>query len=294
MSERNKSVKEYKGSCYIAVVGSELENGECRDSAQNIIKRKSDSGPHYIRATKGYEARQMHLNNWYEKTKHPFILFLDSDMLFPPHTLDRLRANKKPFVSGFYMRRTIRPVYPVWFERGTAGIMPQKPMTALLETDKIYPIGASGWGCLLLHRDVVKAMKRVLKGEPEIIEDDMDLYPYDIRKLLKARQIVMESLSGKPVGEDKAKFALETFVNEIRPLRGLKDSVGSDIRFPFYAQLAGFELMGDTGVCCEHMTNYPVSINDWLGQAAGAVRDISLAINREDRQERGRIRKATA
>ena len=32
------------------------------------------------------------LNNWYENTKHPFILFLDRDMVFPVHTLERLRA----------------------------------------------------------------------------------------------------------------------------------------------------------------------------------------------------------
>ena len=284
----------YTGSCYIGVVGSENEPGICRDSIEAITRKKTDTRPQYIRATKGYEARQMHLNNWYEKTKHPFMLLLDHDMHFPPHTLERLRANKKPFVSGFYMRRIIRPVYPVWFERGEPGVMPQKPMVALPELGKIYPIGASGWGCILIHRDVVTAVRKMLKGEPEIIEDDMDLYPYDLPKLLKARKIVIDSLSGKPVGEDKAKFALETFVNEIRPLRGVKDAVGSDIRFPFYAQLAGFPLFGDTGVLCEHLTPYPVSIHDWLGQPAAGVRDVSLAIAEEDRKERARLRKAIA
>lgn len=260
-------MKEYKGSCYIAVVGSESEFGPCRDSVEAIERKPKDERPQYIRATKGYEARQMHINNWYYKTKHPFILMLDGDMIFPSNTLKRLRAHKRPFVSGFYMRRTIRPVAPVWFEQGKAGEMPMRPMMAVLEKDKTYPIGASGWGCILIHRDVITDMKPILKGEPEVIEDDMDVYPYDLREVLAGRE-------------------------QLRPLRGMKDAVGSDIRFPFYARLAGYELMGDTGVLCQHITNYPVSIDDWLSQPAYVVRDMSLAINQEQIQEKDRIRKA--
>lgn len=259
--------KQYTGSVYIAVVGSENEPGICRDSIENIARRAKDTRPQFIRATKGYEARQMHLNKWYNETKHPFIFFLDHDMLFPPFALERLRAHKKPYVSGFYMRRTIRPVYPVWFEQGQPGVMPMRPLTAVLERDKTYPIGASGWGCMLIHRDVIAAMKPILKGEPEIIEDDMDVYPYDMKEVIAGRE-------------------------KIQPLRGVKDTVGSDIRFPFYARLAGFDLMGDTGVCCEHVTNYPISIDDWLNMPAYGMRDISLAVNEEDRRERERLGKA--
>lgn len=284
---------EYKGSCYIGVVGSENEYGPCRDTIEHITRRAKDEGPFFMRATKGYEARQAHLNNWYNNTKHPFMLLLDHDMMFPVDTLEKLRAHKLPFVSGFYMRRTIRPVAPVWFERGETGVMPMKPMLAALEKDKLYPIGASGWGCILIHRDVITATRPLLKGEGEIIEDDMDILPYNLPKLIKARKIIVDSLSGVPVGEKKAKFALETFINEIRPLRGVKDVVGSDIRFPFFAQMAGFPLWGDTGVLCEHVTSYPVSINDWLNQPVWALRDMSLFIQEDSRRETDRLRKAT-
>jgi hypothetical protein len=284
---------DYKGSCYIAVVGNEYEYGPCRDSVENIIRHSKDTPPQYIRATKGYEARQMHLNNWYEKTKHPFILFLDADMLFPVDALERLRRHKKPYVTGFYMRRTIRPVAPVWFEQNKPGVMPFRPMTAILEKNKTYPVGASGWGCVLIHRDVITAMKKILKGEPEIIEDDMDIYPYNTKKLFTALQVVRDGLSGKKINPKTAQKSLITIVNELQPLRGMKDTVGSDIRFPFYAMLAGFPLMGDTGVACDHMANYPVSVNDWLNQPAWSVRDLSLAINDENRKEQERIRKAT-
>lgn len=287
--------KKYTGSCYIGVVGSENEYGPCRDSIEAIVKTSKDSGPHFNRATKGYEARQAHLNKWYYGTKHPFLLLLDHDMIFPPDALSRLRAHGLPLVTGFYMRRTIRPTVPVWFEQGQIGEMPMKPLTAVLERNKTYPIGASGWGCMLVHRDVITATKKYLKGETEIAEDDMDIFPYDFAKVMKARQMVIEASQGKKLDEKKMQFILETFVNEIRPLRGIKDEiVGSDIRFPFFARLAGFELIGDTGVECYHMTPYPVSLDDWLNQPAYNIRDISLSINDEDRKEREKIRQATS
>lgn len=286
--------KKYYGSCYIAVVGSENEPGACRDSIQAIIKQKRDAGPFFNRGTKGYESRQAHLNNWYTKTKHPFMLMLDHDMVFPADTLARLRAHRKPFVSGFYMRRTVNPVLPVWYEQSKAGVMPMKPMTAALEKNKTYPIGASGWGCILIHRDVVKATRKLLKDEPDIIEDDMDIYPYDLKKLMKARQYIVDTSKGVPMDEKKVRFVLETFANEIRPLRGVQDTVGSDIRYPFFAQLAGFPLMGDTGVMCHHETSYHVGIDDWLNQPLWNMRDLSLYINKEDAKEHERIRKATA
>lgn len=258
--------KKYKGSCYIGVAGGENENGQCRDSIEAIIKRDGDEGPFFIRATKGYEARQSHLNNWYYKTKHKFILFLDHDMIFPTDTLERLRSHGLPYVSGWYPRRTV-PTLPIWFDNGDAGVMPMKPMVAIPEDRGIYPIGASGWGCILIHRDVVTAIKGVLKGEPEIIEDDMDVWPYDIRAVLR--------------GEE-----------QIKPLRGVKDIVGSDIRFPFFAKVAGFQLFGDGGVRCYHMANYPIRFEDYAMQSGLQIRNISLQIQKDNEQEVARLRKA--
>ena len=276
--------KQYTGSCYIGVVGSENENGECRDSIESIVRRRKDEGPRYVRATKGYEARQMHLNNWYEGTKHPFMLLLDHDMKFPANTLERLRSFKLPYVSGFYMRRRYAPMAPVWFEYNATLQMPMIPYTGVPMANTLYKIGASGWGCILMHRDVVTAVRKVLKGEPEIIEDDMDLFPYDLKRVMGA----IKMIATKPTEAQKI------LTDEIRPLRALKDSVGSDIRFPFYARLAGFELYGDSGVVCEHMLNYPVSVTDYVNQSAANVRDVTILSRQNVQQEQERIQKAVA
>lgn len=284
----------YEGSCYIAVVGSEAENGECRDSIEAIELEAGDARPKVYRGTKGYETRQAHLNNWYEKTEHPFILFLDGDMLFPPHTLKRLRSHGLPYVSGLYMRRRFAPIAPVWYEPFTG--WPMMPFTGIPVTDQLYPLGASGWGCVLVHRDVVKAVKLVLKGEPEILEDDMDVMPYDLRNILDAlRGLDFLTASGEYTAEEK--FAIrenvERLTAEIQPLRGIKSPVvGSDIRFPYFAHRAGFQLYGDAGVQCGHMLNYPLVPNDYAAQPATHIRDIAISLQRQADAERKVIAEA--
>lgn len=278
-------------------MGSETENGECRDTIEQIERMALDTPPQYIRATKGYEARQMHLNNWYEENRHPFILLLDHDMKFPPYTLNRLRSHGLPFVSGLYMRRRYNPIAPVWFDQGQPGQLPMVPWTAVVEDNTLYKLGASGWGCILMHRDVVTETRKILRGEPEILEDDMDLLPYDLNRIMAALHD-LESLTDPSVIRSRKeawitlKQSVQVMKDEIRPLRGLKDTVGSDIRFPFYARLAGFELIGDSGVMCEHMLNYPLNPKDYQMQSAGNVRDITLAMHKQVLEERDRIEKA--
>lgn len=285
--------KEYTGSCYIAVVGNEMEDGRARDSIEAIIRRKKDTPPIFLRMTKGYEARQAHLNNWYDNTKHPFILFLDSDMIFMPETLERLRRHKKAYVSGLYMRRQILPMVPIWFEENERGTMPIKPMAAAIPDNRLFKIGASGWGCVLIHRDVVTVMKAILKGEPEIIEDDMDVLPYDLKRIMHTLDL-MDGVVDKRLVMDieLIKMHIQTLREEIRPLRGVKDPVGSDIRFPFYARLAGYDMYGDSGVTADHILHYPLSPSDYVQQPASIVRDTVLAIHEQTVKETNRIRVA--
>lgn len=268
MSALEKTDKQYEGSCYIAVVESGYEDGRCRDTIEAIKRFADDTRPQFNRYTKGYEGRQAHLNKWYEENQHAFILFLDGDMTFPDNTLERLRSHKKAYVSGMYMRRQIQPMLPIWFENNSPGDIPFKPLANALPDNSLFEIGASGWGCVLLHRDVVTATKSLLKGELEIIEDDMDVYPYDLKEVLAGHE-------------------------QLKPLRGVKnDLIGSDIRFAFFAKLAGFQLYGDSGVQCGHMLNYPVIPSDYISQPASTVRDTVTAVQTSITKERERIQKA--
>jgi hypothetical protein len=237
---------EYSGSAYIGVVGSDLEYVECRDSIELMDTQPGDRR-RYVRATKGYEARQLILDEFL-KSRHDFCLFLDQDQVFPVDTLTRLRSHKLPYISGYYMRRRFNPILPVWSEYPERNELPYVPWTREPERGKLHKLGSSGWGCILVHRAVVEGVRSLLKGEAEIIEDDMDVWPYDLKAVLK--------------GEE-----------QLRPLRGDKrDTIGSDIRFPFFAREAGFTLYGDPDVRCEHMAHYQLGPDDYSAAVSPEIK----------------------
>lgn len=286
--------KRYEGSVYIGVVGPETEIGVCRDSILGIMRRATDSPPASIRATKGYEARQMHLDNFIA-SPHDFILMLDHDMVFPANTLERLLSHGLPYVSGEYMRRRFDPIAPVWFENAPKGQPVFTPWTMPTPENAVYPIGANGWGCVLIHRDVVMAVRGLLKGEQEVLEDDMDLYPYDLARIMQAVRGIKELADGGKAGPITHPVALKEFskmlCEEIRPLRGVKDTVGSDIRFPFFAKLAGYQLYCDSGVRCEHVINYPLSPVDFAATPQEKIVELQANIRKGMIRERARIAK---
>lgn len=235
---------DYEGTCYIGVVGPDTIPNLAVISIMNMQRREGDASPSLIAATKGYEARQQHIDRFMD-SEHDFILLLDHDMIFEPDTLEKLRSHKMPYVSGYYMRRRYAPIYSVWYEPFRQ--WPMRPYLADPPTDELVPLGASGWGCILLHREVIqKTRERVLCGEPDVIEDDMDVWPYDLAKIMR--------------GEER-----------IRPLRGIKSPIGSDIRYPFYAYHAGYQLYGDASVRPRHIANYPITADDFASQSIGGL-----------------------
>ena len=274
---------------YIGVVESEIEYGECRDSIQNIQTQTGDIGPVFIRATKGYEARQQHFNNWLTQTDCEYMLLLDGDMIFPKDTLEKLRAHNLPYVSGAYLRRTYAPAYPVWFEPFEDGF-PLKPWTQKVEPNKLYKIGASGWGCILIHREVADAVEPLLKGEAFVIEDDMDLYPYDLSRIMNTLHILDNLTRKKNIPANALHDYVEVLKEEIRPLRGVKDMVGSDIRFPFFANMAGYDLWLDTGVMCGHMLNYNLQVTDYLLMDGNISGNLSKSANIAKRAEKSKLK----
>jgi hypothetical protein len=256
----------YEGTAYIGVVGPEIEYGVARDSIHNILRRQGDAPPKFFRATKGYEARQTHLEHFYNKTHHDWCLLLDHDQVFEPDTLERLRSHGKSLISGYYMRRRYNPIYPVWFYYEDNMDWPRMPYYAPPEGDDLIKLGASGWGCMLVHRQVLDDMKPVLKGEHWVIEDDMDIFPYDLERLMEAvlglEELVKDMPNARPF-KAATKTYSEILSEEIRLLRGAKDPVGSDIRFPFFARLAGHDLWGDPTVRPTHLIYYELSPSDF-------------------------------
>jgi hypothetical protein len=249
-------------SVFLTVVGSELEIGTARDSFERIYKRATDSNLNHARATKGYEARQQLIDIFLNETTHDYIYLADADELQPPDILERLRSHNLPYVSGFYMRRNYEHLAPIWF-RPYDGSLPYKPWVGKIEPGKLHKIGASGWGSILVHREVILAVRELLKGELEVIEDDMDVYPYDLKRVMGAIN-GLRKLQIHGYDKNAAERYIRDLEQEIKPLRVLKDDiVGSDVRFPFFALQAGYQLYGDPDAVVGHFVNYPLGIEDY-------------------------------
>jgi len=261
-----KNMKEYTGSVYVCTTGSDTEAGYCRDSIDTLYRRNGDSDINFGRGTKGYESRQVHLNR-FMASNHNFIFLMDADQYFPQDALERLRSHKLPYISGLYLRRDAEHLAAVWY-RPFTGKWPMEPWIGNIERGKLHPIGASGWGCMLLHREVVEAVRKVLKGENEVLEDDMDVYPYDLKRIMAAINGLRELADLKPPPSTllpALEHHTKALEEEIVPLRADNETVGSDIRFPFFAKLAGYQLYGDPDVRCGHNINFQLE-PDHLGQ----------------------------
>ena len=282
-------------NAYIVVVGPEIEYGVCRDSIHNIVRRAGDPYPRFIRATKGYEARNRHMEDWLDNTDLDYALFLDHDMVYQPDTLERLRRHEVPYVSGYYMRRRYNPIAPVWFKPAPKHVWPMEPWMDEPERGKLLKLGGSGWGCVLIHRGVALAVREILKGEWLVAEDHMAIWPYDLSQVMKAIHGLEEIVSADPVVPARMMRAAikeyqQILTEEIRPLRGLKDYVGSDLRFPFFAKEAGYQLMGDPDVRAAHLIYYPVSSDDFSGIPDGLREEMKKKMQRTVRNRRRKVK----
>lgn len=254
---------------YIGVAGPDVDYGPARDSIEAIERGPAD-GLWFGRGTKGYEVRQRHFNRFIE-SGHDWLLMLDSDMVFAPDTLERLMAHDAAYVSGYYVQRRYHPMLPVWFKPGSE--WPLEPFLEEPERGRLHELGASGWGCVLLHRAVIEDTRaQVLKGQWDILEDEMTFWPFDAAR-------VMAALSA---GD------LDALRRELRPLRGQYDRqpVGSDIRYPLLARAAGYTLYGDPDVRPGHIVNYPLTPDDYAGQHADTKAQLARQLG--EATERGR------
>lgn len=254
---------------YIGVTGGEQDYGPARDSIE-LIERGPDDIIWYGRGTKGYEVRQRHFNRFVE-SGHTWLLMLDADMVFAPDTLTRLLAHGVQYVSGYYVQRRFQPILPVWFRPSLE--WPPEPFTAPPARGRLHELGASGWGCVLLHRDVVLGTRRVLKGQWDVLEDEMTFWPFDAGAVQNAlRDARMAAYDPQAVLR-----ALDALGRELRPLRGDYDRqpVGSDIRYPYLARAAGFTLWGDPDVRPGHVIQYPLDAADYELQDAGSRENVA-------------------
>ncbi len=134
------------------------------------------------------------------------------------------------------------------------------------------------------------SLDQVLAGGEVItpIEDDMDIWPYDLDVMMQC----INNLQGER-SYQKVQQIAKTLKEEFRPLRGRRDNVGSDIRFPYFAKMAGYTLYGEPDVRIHHHMNYPLAPEDYtLGykepgqQQATKITTDAIVKKRKDNRKR--------
>lgn len=85
-----------------------------------------------------------------------YILWLDSDMVFPPDTLARLLEDRESgdIITGLYFRR-VHPFSPVLFDK--LEIENGKCDWTAFEKipDDLFEVGGCGFGCVLMKTDII-------------------------------------------------------------------------------------------------------------------------------------------
>jgi len=113
-----------------------------------------------------------------------WVWIVDTDMIIPPHTLMRLLSHNKRMISALYFGRGEK-AYPIIFEVEPLHQWP-KTRYFFYPQNQLIEVGATGHGCLLIHRSVLEAL------EPPYSQlgpfDGEALVGSDLRLCLKARK----------------------------------------------------------------------------------------------------------
>lgn len=104
------------------------------------------------------EKARNQIHNNFLKSSTPYLMMLDSDILFPPDMLERLMAHKLPIVGGWYRDKNADDHHPVVYDfvedkEGMAIFRHRKQPGEGLE--KVDGMGA---GCWLMTREVAEAL----------------------------------------------------------------------------------------------------------------------------------------
>jgi len=107
------------------------------------------------------DARNEIHNAFLTRSNAPWLMMLDTDILFPPHTVDKLLEHNKPFVCGWYPNKNFKyPPHPIVYDyAGTAARGGKDGWTHRREVGSgLEKVGGVGMGCCLMSRDAAIAL----------------------------------------------------------------------------------------------------------------------------------------
>lgn len=149
---------------FVAAVSSEKQYTKGLLSFNDLAIRDGDTKAIKL-GTRGDMAR-MAMGNRFLASDLDAILLLDLDMIHPPDLLERLRAHDVDMVTAHYFRRHINPMRSVVSLITDDNTWPYPPLITIPD-DGLHEIACTGFGCILIKRNVVEAVMAMLPpGSP--------------------------------------------------------------------------------------------------------------------------------
>jgi hypothetical protein len=130
------------------------------------------------------DARNVVHKSFYDCEEYPYLFMLDSDVMCPPNTVERLLSHNLPVVAGWYRNKgqhRSKNNNPVVYDFGSDSGQFVEWNQRTVEGTGLEQVGAVGAGCILMKREVAKAL-----GEKPY---DMNHGGEDLKLCYKLRQL---------------------------------------------------------------------------------------------------------
>lgn len=184
------------------------------------------------------------------------VLFIDTDMVFPPDALQILRAFDKPVISALAFTKS-PPFKPLMYNRANAG-----GWNPVLKWDKdeLLKVDAIAGGFLLVKTSVFKKIDPPWFASPTVLEH---VCHEEVDKLVNSKC--------KP--EDVVR-RVKALYKQYSPKPGTKRTVlGEDIYFSEKCRKANVPIFVDTSMRIGHMGRHCFSYADFADQVSRGVFD---------------------
>lgn len=98
------------------------------------------------------------IHNKFLKSNSPYLMMLDSDIMFPPNTLHALMEHKLPIVGGWYRDKKAENHHPCVYDF----VEDQEDFSVFRHRNEpgtgLEKVDATGAGCWLMTREVAEAL----------------------------------------------------------------------------------------------------------------------------------------
>jgi hypothetical protein len=194
------------------------------------------------------------------------LLFVDQDIVVPPHTIVALMDRNVPIVGGFYIGRRMPYLPQIYTTKGTEGYdvplstaitTPRDIYWAIVDYDvesaDLLEVDAIGAGCLMIRREVIERMaslQAVDDKQLSSILERLKAYPADVS-------------NPKGLSADEYNL-LQEHVRVMDPWFEFLTDEGEDMYFCRKARNAGYKIYCDLSVKCLHLGTVPIEEGHFL------------------------------